>query len=155
MPTRVLSSLAWLVLLPALAGCDFHFEKRPSPTAPAEAPVPAASTSSVGCTSDDPASILGCERAKYEHMNDEQVAEFLKHAAESLNRNNIGGGPYGVLRKETGSNCGGYSCDIICAGQGTEQRQYDVLLDSDGSQQVTWGSAHTYPHIRVDHCEIP
>lgn len=154
MYARLLSSLALLGLLPAIAGCDFHFEKHALPIAPAETPVPAASTPNDACTSDDPASILGCERAKYEHMNEEQLAEFLRHSAASLNRNGIAGGPYGVLRKETGSNCRGFSCDIICAGQGTEQRQHDVLLDADGSQAVTWGAAHTYPHIRVDHCEI-
>jgi hypothetical protein len=156
MYARLLSSLALLGLLPATAGCEFHFEKRSNPVAPAEAegPAPAASTTGTDCTAEDPASILGCERGKYGHMNDEEVAEFLKHAAESLNRNNIAGGPYGVLRKETGSNCAGYSCDIICAGDGTDQRQYDVLLDSDGSQQVTWGDAQTHPHIRVDQCEI-
>jgi hypothetical protein len=87
-------------------------------------------------------------------MNEEQLVEFLKHSAESLNRNGIANGPYGVLHKGTGWNCRGYSCDIICAGQGEEQRQYDVLLDADGSQAVTWGEARTYPNIRVDHCEI-
>jgi hypothetical protein len=87
-------------------------------------------------------------------MNNGQILSFLRASAQSLNRNGISGGPYGILRKSGGNNCGGYSCDIICAGQGTSQRQHDVLGDVEGAQSAGWGGAHTYPNIRIDVCEI-
>jgi hypothetical protein len=34
-----------------------------------------------------------------------------------------------LLVKTTGNNCDGYSCDIICAQNGADHDQYDVLLD--------------------------
>ena len=106
------------------------------------------------CDSTNPDTIVKCERAKYGRMNDGQLLEFLKSTARSLNRNGIGGGPFGLLRKSSGNQCSGYSCDILCAGQGTSQRQYDILGDVEGSQSAGWGAAHTYPGIRVDVCEI-
>ena len=154
MDRRVWPSLLALAVLPVFAGCDFRLEKSPGPLAPAETVLPAANVPDAGCTGDDPAAILGCERAKYGHMSGDELTEFLKHSAQSLNRNGIADGPYGVLRKGTGSSCGGYSCDIICAGEGTAQRQHDVLLDAEDAQIVTWGDAHTYPHIRVDACDV-
>jgi hypothetical protein len=81
-----------------------------------------------------------------------QLLDFLRHVARSLNRNSIGGGPWGILRKQGGHNCGGYSCDIICADQGGSQRQYDVLGDVNGAQSPGW-SGPLSP-IRVDVCEI-
>ena len=58
---------------------------------------------------------------------------FLKGIAGDLNRLGTWGTGYGLLRKSSGSSCGGYSCDIICQGTGTSQKQYDVLIDSDRS----------------------
>jgi hypothetical protein len=87
-------------------------------------------------------------------MSEGQLVEFLKGTARSLNRNGIGGGPFGILRKEGGHNCGGWSCDIVCAGQGTSQRQHDVLSDADGDQTPVWGDAKRHPDIRVDQCSI-
>ena len=87
-------------------------------------------------------------------MSEGQLLEFLRASAKSLNRNNISGGPFGILRKGGGASCGGYACDIICAGQGNSQRQYDVLGDAEGAQDAGWGSAKTYPNIRVDVCDI-
>lgn len=124
---------------------------------PAAAPAPSPSPGPAPggpCNSSNPLSIVECERAKYGHMDRGQTVEFLRAVARSLNRNGIGGNPFGILRKAGGNQCGGYSCDIICAGQGTGQRQHDVLSDWDGSQAPTWGPAHTYPGIRVDVCEI-
>jgi len=43
-------------------------------------------------------------------------------------------GPFGILRLRSNNNCGGSSCDIVCAGQGTSQRQYNVLPDAEGAQ---------------------
>jgi hypothetical protein len=82
------------------------------------------------------------------------MLDFLKSTARSLNRNGIGGGPYGILRKETGNQCGGYSCDVLCAGQGNSQRQHDVLRDIEGAQEPTWGGPERVPHIRVDVCVV-
>lgn len=121
----------------------------PPPTTPPTTP-----PSSTVCNSTNPDTIIKCERNKYGYMNTSQLLDFLRASAKSLNRNNIGGGPFGILRKAGGSNCGGYSCDILCAGQGTSQRQYDVLGDVEGAQAAGWGEAHTYPNIRVDVCEI-
>lgn len=106
------------------------------------------------CNFSAPDAIVSCERAKYGYMDGGQMLEFLRNVARSLNRNGIGGGPFGILRKGGGHNCGGYSCDVICAGQGTSQRQYDVLGDIDGSQYPAWSGPMTWPNIRVDTCEI-
>lgn len=123
---------------------------------PSAAPTPTPGPTNPGgpCNSTNPDTIVKCERAKYGHMNSDQLASFLRASAQSLNRNGIGGGPWGILRKTAGANCGGYSCDIICAGQGTSQLQVDVLGDAEGAQVAGWGAGHTYPNIRVDVCEI-
>ncbi len=135
-----------------LSGCEEP--KRAGPIAPTE-PVPTTAVDvPVGCTSDNPETILKCERERFGYMNAEETAEFLKRSAESLNRNEIPGGPYGVLQKQTGAQCSGYACDIICAGQGAAQHQRDVLFDADGAQAPVWREAKTYPHIRVDVCDI-
>jgi len=105
------------------------------------------------CNSSSPDAIVVCERSKYDgYMNEGQLLDFLRNVARSLNRNGIGGGPWGILRKGGGHNCGGYSCDIICAGQGSGQRQYDVLGDVNGAQSPGWDGP--LPTIRVDVCEI-
>jgi hypothetical protein len=129
------------------------FRTSEKPSAPV--PPPGGPTNPGGpCNFGDANSIIQCERAKYGFMNNGQILSFLRASAQSLNRNGISGGPYGILRKAGGSNCGGYSCDILCAGQGTAQRQHDVLGDVEGAQSAGWGGAHTYPNIRVDVCEI-
>ena len=121
----------------------------PPPTTPPTTP-----PSGGACNSSNPDTIIKCERGKYGHMSEGQLLEFLRASAKSLNRNNISGGPFGILRKGGGASCGGYACDIICAGQGNSQRQYDVLGDAEGAQDAGWGSAKTYPNIRVDVCDI-
>jgi hypothetical protein len=107
------------------------------------------------CNGSSPLSIIECERAKYGHMSPGEVVNFLRSAAQSLTRNGISGGPFGLLRKSSGSSCNGYSCDILCSGQGTGQRQWDVLGDSDGAQTPAWNGPASYPNIRVDVCDIP
>jgi hypothetical protein len=104
------------------------------------------------CISSNPEAIVVCERNKFGHMSHDQMGVFIRNVARSLNASGISGGPFGILRKTSGANCGGYSCDIICAGQGGGQRQYDVLGDIDGAQNPGWsGPLGT---IRVDVCEI-
>ncbi len=85
-----------------------------------------------------PLSIVECQRSKYGHMSSSQIVSFLRAVVADLNRTGTGGGPYGLLRKSDGHNCLGYSCDIVCAGQGGGQRQYDVLSDADGAQIPVW-----------------
>jgi hypothetical protein len=101
-----------------------------------------------------PFGIVQCRRSQYGHMSSGEILSFLRGVAKDINAAGISGGPYGILRKQSGSNCGGYSCDIICSGSGTSQKQYDVLLDAEGAQTALWGSPKTYPGIRVDICEV-
>ena len=125
--------------------------------APVAAPSPSPSptpTPGAACNSSNPETIIKCERAKYGYMSSSQTLDFLRASAKSLNRTAISGSPFGILRKAGGSGCGGYSCDIICAGQGNAQQQYDVLGDAEGAQSPGWGSPKTYPNIRVDVCDI-
>jgi hypothetical protein len=108
-------------------------------------------TPSGPCNSSDPEAIVKCERAKYGHMSESQVVSFLTATAKSLNRNHISGGPFGLLVKTGGSNCNGYSCDIICAGNGSSQKQWDVLRDAEGDQEAGWSKLST---IAIRTCEI-
>lgn len=97
--------------------------------------------------------ILRCERSKYgTPMSKSQLLSLLRTSARKFNQNNLPGGKYGILRKTGGHNCGGYSCDIICVGNGDGQKQYDALLDAEGSATPVWGSPKTKPNIRVDTC---
>ena len=106
------------------------------------------------CDFADPLKIVECERAKYGQMSHAQMLEFVKATVRSLNRNGIAGAPFGILRKGGGENCGGYSCDVICSGNGSSQQQWDILGDIDGSQWPGWGGPNTVPNIRVDVCEV-
>jgi hypothetical protein len=123
----------------------------PEPPAP---PVVAPTTEA--CAGTSPHAIVSCQRGKFPgHMDDGELVDFLRAIASNLNRNGVGGGPYGILWKRGGNNCHGYSCDIICAGHGGGQRQYDVLLDIEGPQHPVWDGPHDGDDIRVDVCEIP
>ena len=107
------------------------------------------------CAGSDPIDIVTCQRGKTPGTMDEaELLDFINRLAANLNRNGIGGGPFGALRKTAGTNCGGYSCDIVCAGQGGGQRQWDVLHDIDGPQAPTWYGPKQGGQIRVDVCEI-
>ena len=104
--------------------------------------------------SSNPQKIIECERAKFGHMSSSQTVSFLQSSARSLTANGIAGGPFGLLRKSGGSSCNGFSCDIICSGQGNGQKQWDVLGDAEGAQVPSWNGPSTVPNIRVDVCEI-
>ena len=97
--------------------------------------------------------IVECERAKYGHMGSGEIVAFLKAVADSLNANGVSGGRFGLLLKPSGNNCSGYSCDIICSGNGGGQRQWDVLSDVEGSQGAMWSELPS-SHIQVRACEI-
>ena len=72
--------------------------------------------------------------------------------AVNLNAEGIEGGPFGVLVKTTGNNCLGYSCDIICSGQGDEQRQWDVFVASEETADPVW--REVLGGIAIRPCEI-
>lgn len=100
-----------------------------------------------------PFEIVACQRSKAPgHMSSSDFVRFLRAVAANLNQNGIPGGPFGLLHKTSGHHCEGYSCDILCAGQGGGQRQWDVVLDIDGAQTPTWNGP--VGNIRVDACEI-
>jgi hypothetical protein len=86
-------------------------------------------------------------------MNSSQIVAFMKAVADALNRNGIPGGRFGLLLKPSGNNCEGYSCDIICSGQGGGQRQWDILTDVEGAQGPMWSELPS-SHIAVRVCEI-
>jgi hypothetical protein len=79
------------------------------------------------------------------------VVAVLKRIAYELNAAKVAEGPFGILRKASGHNCVGYSCDIICAGQDDDQQQWDVFLDGNPSRP-TWGRVR--PPLRTDVCEL-
>jgi hypothetical protein len=124
-----------------------------APSAPPPGPAPGPAPGGP-CIAGSPEAVVECERAKFGFMSRSQMAAFMRAVARSLNASGISGGPYGILRKAGGNQCGGYSCDVICAGQGNAQRQWDVLGDIEGDQSPGWSGPHTVPHIRVDVCEI-
>jgi hypothetical protein len=102
-----------------------------------------------------PLQIVSCQRARVPgHMSRSQLVGFLRVVARNLNAAGSPGAPFGLLRKTSGANCDGYSCDIICAGQGDLQLQYDVLGDAEGAQQPVWEGPFTGRAIRTDYCEI-
>jgi hypothetical protein len=119
--------------------------------APPEPPAPQIEL----CPGDSPLGIVACQRAKApEFMDRGELVDFLRAVAVNLNANGIGGGPFGILHKNSGNNCGGYSCDIVCAGHGGGQRQWDVLLDIENVQAPDWAGPHDGDDIRADVCEI-
>jgi hypothetical protein len=118
-----------------------------TPARPRTRPLP----TTAACIGSTPLEIVQCARAQFGYMESAQLVTFLRVIASGLNASGIPRGPYGVLLKPGGHNCGGYSCDVICSGQGGAQRQYDVLIDGDGAQIPTWGEI---PQIRADFCEI-
>lgn len=80
------------------------------------------------------------------------LASFLRAVVGRLNAEGVPGGPFGLLVKTSGSNCLGYSCDVICSGQGFAQRQWDVLIDSGGASIPTWREVG--PGQTVRPCEL-
>ena len=81
-------------------------------------------------------------------MSDSQLVAFLKASASDITRLGTVGGPWGVLEKTSGANCDGYSCDILCLGNGGGQVQRDVLLDAEGAQTPVWGNPIGSPAVR-------
>ena len=107
------------------------------------------------CTNATQLGVVTCRREQFKgYMNESMLLTFLRNVTSDLNRLGTWGTGYGLLRKSGGANCGGYSCDVICRGQGSSQQQWDVLGDQEGSQTATWGGPNTAPNIRIDSCDV-
>jgi hypothetical protein len=106
-------------------------------------------------TSSTPLNIVECRRSQYgTHMTASQTVAFLRGVATDLNAKRVDFYPFGILVKP-GSECNGYSCDIICSGNGAAQRQWDVLGDGDpnvGAAIPVWNGP--LGSIAVRTCEI-
>ena len=123
-------------------------------TTPAPAPVPSPGVPG-SCGPPYPSTELGiveCRRAAYgTPMTPSQIVQMLRAVAHDLNASSFApNGPFGILQKP-GSYCNGYSCDIICVGNGSGQKQYDVLADAEGSAGPVWSPLGA---IVVRTCEV-
>lgn len=81
----------------------------------------------------------------------DKMPMLLREIAARLNAEQSPGGPFGILVKTGGENCGGYSCDIICAGDGAAQRQFDVFFAAEAEAAPRWALVAT-PTVRP--CEV-
>ncbi|MEX1129958.1 MAG: hypothetical protein WD227_17355 [Vicinamibacterales bacterium] len=95
--------------------------------------------------------IVNCRRAQFGFLSHDDRPEYVKRIAYDLNRGGFEHRPYGILVKDTGNNCNGYSCDIVCSGEGGGQRQWDVLEDEDLKQAPVWNRV---PEISARPCEF-
>ncbi len=87
-------------------------------------------------------------------MSPAELLSLMRAIARDLNAAGISGGPFGILRKAGGNQCGGYSCDVVCAGQGNSQRQWDVVANVGATNDPAWNGPMTVPNIRIDVCEV-
>lgn len=119
------------------------------------APPPPAGGGGGSCVAQGtPLGVLQCRRNQYgAHMDAGQTVAFLKASAKDINALGTQGGPWGILVKTSGAQCNGYSCDILCLGNGGGQIQRDVLIDSEGSQTPIWGGPLSGGSIAVRPCE--
>ena len=101
----------------------------------------------------EPVAIIACRFDQHNGdsgMDHEETVQFMKEVAFDLNRAIFSDkGGYGLLIKTTGNNCLGYSCDIICEGNGPDQNQFDILQDERIPQWSEVGEG-----IVVRECEI-
>ena len=138
-----------------ISGFEILRRRTPAPAPPPETPTPTPppppppSAPCAGLT--QPYDILVCYRQLYATpMSHDDHVSFLRDATRHFNNVGVPDGPFGLLRKAAGNNCGGYSCDVVCAGQGSSQKQWDVLINEE---IPTWGPPISGA-IRIDVCEI-
>jgi hypothetical protein len=77
----------------------------------------------------DAVAIVGCRMEQHGGVDEEEIVELLREIAYDMNQ--AFGGEFGLLVKTSGNNCEGYSCDIICEGNGNDQNQYDILINDE------------------------
>lgn len=103
----------------------------PPPTTP-----PGTPPSGGSCVRSTGIDVVTCNRERYSgQMNTSQIVSFLEQTAVDLSASGIDGRPFGLLVKTSGHQCNGYSCDILCSGNGSGQRQWDTLSDAEGAQR--------------------
>ncbi len=103
----------------------------PPPTIP-----PPSGPSGGSCVRSSGEAIVTCNRDRYSgKMSTDQIVSFLTQTAKDLTAGGINGSPFGILVKTSGHQCNGFSCDILCSGNGSGQRQWDVLSDAEGAQR--------------------
>ena len=133
---------------------DTQVFRTPAPIVIAPTPSPTPGPGGA-CSGTQPFNIVECRRKQYgAHMSSGELLVFLRGVSGDLNKAGVGGGPFGLLRKSGGASCNGYACDIVCSGQGTSQKQWDVLGDSEGAQTPAWIGPKVYPDIRMDSCDV-
>jgi len=133
---------------------DIATFRTPTPVVVAPSPSPGIPPGGSCSSFSQPFQIVDCRRKQYSTIPHDQLVVFLRAVASDLNKAGIAGGPFGLLRKTGGANCGGYSCDILCAGNGGSQRQWDILGDVEGAQTPAWIGPKSGSEIRVDSCEV-
>jgi hypothetical protein len=120
-----------------------------TPVVAAPPPAPGGGGGGSCVSQGSPLGILQCRRNQYgPSMSHSQIVTFLKASASDINRLGTVGGPWGILEKTSGANCDGFSCDILCLGNGGSQVQRDVLIDAEGSQTPIWGGPIGNPTVR-------
>ncbi len=130
---------------------SFRTGAAPAPT-PDPAPGPGPDPTACGAPyPSTPISIIKCQRAQFGHMSSGQIVQFLINSAKDLTKHGVAGAPFGIAVKTGGHNCLGFSCDILCSGDGSGQRQWDVLGDADGDQYPTWGEVD---NVAVRTCQV-
>ena len=77
----------------------------------------------------DAVAIVGCRMEQHGGVDEEEIVELLREIAYDMNQ--AFGGEFGLLVKTSGNNCQGYSCDIICEGNGDDQTQFDILINDE------------------------
>lgn len=133
---------------------DIETFRTPSAPDPGPSPSPDPGPAPGGsCVLSTGLAIISCNRARYGHMSSSQIVSFLTQSARDLNAAGIDGAPFGLLVKTGGHQCNGFSCDILCAGNGSGQRQWDVLSDSEGAQDPVFNEVPDH-HVVVRTCVI-
>lgn len=125
-----------------------------TPLAPVVVTPPSGPPASGGsCVASTGEAIVTCNRNRYSgSMSTDQIISFLTQSARDLNAAGIDGRPFGLLVKTSGHQCNGLSCDIVCSGNGSGQRQWDILSDADGAQRPVF-SEITGPKV-IRTCNI-
>ena len=104
-----------------------------TPAAPAPAPAGPTPPQRRTVRVEQPAESSSAIAAKFGHMSSSQTVTFLQSSARSLTaQRHRRRAVRTCCAKSGGSSCNGFSCDIICSGNGNSQRQWDVLGDAEG-----------------------